>query len=112
MSRRALLIISQHPKVKEYCEEMDAGRKQLKEKMVFLQKQADDAGEDYKKEHKAVMEKIKDYLVTEGIYKDEIDDDKNHLQYDIESDCLELCTHDDSEHPLSAIFSSMFGRRP
>lgn len=110
MSKRALLIISQHPKVKEYCEEIEARKKQMKEKLGFLQKQADDASKEYDKDHAASMKKIQVYLKEEGIYKGEIND-KTHFDYSMKADCLELCTHDGNEHPFSAMLDGIFGRQ-
>lgn len=95
--RKALFITPQEPTLDEKFLMMDKAHDIAKERVDFLQRQADKIGEDFKKEKEKLWDEVKAFCRVRGVLPEDFSDTKYHFHFDSQARVLHLCDGEDHE---------------
>lgn len=106
---KVLALLSQDPILLDHCKQIAERKEQLKQKMEFIKKQAENAVKEMKDADEpnwqAISERLQETGALSGYNKN-----THHLSFSIESNAIELCENEDERHPLEVIFGPLFHR--
>lgn len=108
MSRsRVLALISADPKLKELCERIHGRKQAFGEKMMFIQKQVENARDQWKKDDEPDWEALKEHLKGTGALE-KFDEKTHHLSFSVDTNAVELVENGSNKHPLAMILGDLF----
>lgn len=94
--RRVLCLLSEHDDIKEKCIQLDNIAKEAKERMAFIQKQAENAREIFENKSNSVWVDIKKILEYKNMLPDGYDHNEHALQFDLDENSMEMFSPEDS----------------
>lgn len=109
--RQGIAISTQDPRLHELCKELGQSRDRVKEKMKFVEKQAETIKKDYESDAKKNWNAIQSYLIEKGLLKADYDSEKETLTWQQDTGLIYLSPKDeDDDMPsgLKAILHKLF----
>lgn len=79
MAREVIAIIKKDPKLLEYEARVAAADKSFKERMSFIEKQAENAYNEMVKDREVLLDELEGYLIASGQLEKPVIKDKQHL---------------------------------
>jgi len=100
---KVLALLTHDSTLLDHCKQIAERKDQLRQKMEFIKKQAENAVKEMKRADEpnweAIIQRLKETGVLDGYNKQ-----THHLSFSIESNAMELCENEDERHPLEMIF--------
>lgn len=105
--QKALAIISQHPELSKFSDELSTLEAYHSQRREFIKKQAQDLQTEFESKQAALTSGIVEFLKEKKMMPADYDTEKHHVHADLETGVVFYCDNESKEHPMAQFLRSI-----